>query len=85
MLSRDPADRGTPKQLMKESWFNGFDFDQLLCKAIVPKYVPQLQRVDDRTPLNGTVEQIMAREEVVNGGASRRSKKPAPEGWDKDF
>jgi len=84
MLSRDPADRGTPKQLMEQSWYRGFDFDALLCKTIVPRFVPKLPRLDTRVPMTGTVEQICAKEEV-NSGSPRKTRKPAPEGWDKDF
>ena len=69
---------------MTSSWFRGFDFDELLCKKVVPRYIPQIPYINTNKPMNGSVESISAREEVKQGSRGK-AKKPAPEGWDRDF
>jgi hypothetical protein len=47
MLSRKPAERGTPTKIINHSeWFHGFDWDGLISKTYQPRYVPRTKPVN---------------------------------------
>lgn len=47
LLRLNPALRGTAENLKNHKWFNGMDWENLVCKKIKAPYVPKIKELNE--------------------------------------
>ena len=91
LLSKNPAKRllGGFERFKSLPWFNGFDWEKLICKQVKPPFIPQCKDLCDFESLYNTSKEI---EEVISAiedqeeiPMPRRKVLKVESGWDEDF
>lgn len=82
MLSKNPANRNSAEFIMKDSWFNGFSWDELEEKKMKAPYLPcvdlDLESVKEEIPVQFAIDRHFSKDykDQLNS---------LVKGWDKDF
>jgi hypothetical protein len=84
MLSRKPAERGTPTKIITQSdWFRGFDWEALISRSLIPKYIPKTTPVNPAKFKKEPVEVQFTKDE--QGYQMVPPKVVPPPNWDANF
>jgi cGMP-dependent protein kinase len=84
MLKRNPAERGTPSQLIEKSeWLRGFNWESIMSRSFKPKYTPKIKPIDTSRIQAAPIEATFIKDE--EGILCARPKKAPPADWDRDF
>ena len=64
LLSRNPAQRGTPESLKKHRWFEGINWHRLGTRTLRPPFNPKMNEVETSGKSEKSLQQVLLDDEV---------------------